>query len=55
MRAAMIVIRAVPLARDALLARIGGRPSGRLPEADTDMQTRHVVDPPAMYPFRGSG
>jgi len=48
MRAAMIVIRAVPLARDALLARIGGRPSGRLPEADTDMQTRHVVDPPAI-------
>ena len=33
-RAAMIVMRAVPLARDALLARIGALPSVRLPEPE---------------------
>ena len=37
-RAAMIVMRAVPLARDALLARIGALPSARLPELGLDMQ-----------------
>jgi hypothetical protein len=47
-RAAMIVIRAVPLARDALLARVGAPPSGRLPEPKTDMQTRYVLDPLAV-------
>jgi hypothetical protein len=45
-RAAMIVMRAVPLARDALLARIGAPPSARLPEVELDMQTPHVVVPP---------
>jgi hypothetical protein len=47
-RAAMIVMRAVPLARDALLARIGALPSARLPEPDVDMQTRHVTRPPTL-------
>ena len=46
-RAAMIVMRAIPLARDALLVRIGARPSARLPEPELDMQTRHVLDSPA--------
>lgn len=45
-RAAMIVMRAVPLARDALLSRIGAPPSARLPEVELDMQTPHVVVPP---------
>ena len=47
-RAAMIVMRALPLARDALLARIGAYPSARLPEPDVDMQTRDVVNPLAL-------
>lgn len=42
-RAAMIVVKAVPLARDALLARVGMPPSARLPEASFDMQTGHVA------------
>jgi hypothetical protein len=41
-RAAMIVMRAVPLARDALLARIGALPSARLAEPELDMQTSRV-------------
>jgi hypothetical protein len=45
-RAAMIVMRAVPLARDALLARIGAPPSARLPEVELDMQTPYVAVPP---------
>jgi hypothetical protein len=44
-RAAMIVMRAVPLARDALLARVGALPSARLPEPELDMQTRDVLKP----------
>jgi hypothetical protein len=47
-RAAMIVMRAVPLARDALLARIGAHPSARLPEPELDIQARHVLRPPAL-------
>jgi hypothetical protein len=47
-RAAMIVMRAVPLARDALLARIGAHPSARLPEPELDMQARDVLKPPAL-------
>lgn len=47
-RAAMIVMRALPLARDALLARIGAPPSARLPEPDIDMQTRCVTLPSAL-------
>jgi hypothetical protein len=46
-RAAMIVVRAVPLARDALLARVGAPPLARLPEPEVDMQTRYVREPPA--------
>jgi hypothetical protein len=47
-RAAMIVMRAIPLARDALLARIGALPSARLPEPELDMQTRRVLKSPAL-------
>ena len=47
-RAAMIVMRAVPLARDALLARIGALPSAKLPEPELDMQGRvNPADLPA--------
>jgi hypothetical protein len=46
-RAAMIVMRAVPLARDALLARIGAGTSARLPEPELDIQTSQVVESPA--------
>lgn len=44
-RAAMIVMRAVPLARDALLARLGAPTSARLPEPELDMQTNYVMAP----------
>lgn len=44
-RAAMIVARAVPLARDALLARINAPTGARLPEAEVDIQTRYVREP----------
>jgi hypothetical protein len=47
-RAAMIVMRALPLARDAFLARVGALPSARLPEPELDMQTRHVMKSPAL-------
>lgn len=47
-RAAMIVMRAVPLARDALLARIGAPISARLPEPEMDIQTGHVAESPAL-------
>jgi hypothetical protein len=53
-RAAMIVMRAVPLARDALLARIGALPSARLPEPELDMQASHVRRPPVL-PLNGAG
>ena len=45
-RAAMIVLRAVPLARDAFLAQLNCRRSGDLPEPEFDMQTGDVVTPP---------
>jgi len=47
-RAAMIMMRALPLARDAFLARVGALPSARLPEPELDMQTRHVMKSPAL-------
>jgi hypothetical protein len=47
-RAAMIVMRAIPLARDALLARIAARTSARLPEPELDMQTRYVLESSAL-------
>ena len=52
-RAAMIVMRAIPLARYALLARIGALPSARLPEPELDMQTRHVLESPALGEAEG--
>lgn len=52
-RAAMIVMRALPLARDALLARIGVLPSARLPEPELDMQTRVVLKSPALGEAEG--
>lgn len=42
-RAAMIVMRTISLARDALLARVGARPSARLPEPELDIQARDVL------------
>ena len=47
-RAAMIVMRAVPLARDALLARLGAPTSARLPEPELDMQTSYVMAAPLL-------
>jgi hypothetical protein len=44
----MIVMRALPLARDALLARIGAHPSARLPEPELDMQVRDLLTSPAL-------
>jgi hypothetical protein len=44
-RAAVIVMRAIPLARDAFLARTGCRRSGELPAAAIDIQTSDVVTP----------
>jgi hypothetical protein len=43
-RAAMIVMRAVPLARDAFLHRLGLEPSAVLPGVQVDMQTRAVLE-----------
>jgi hypothetical protein len=45
-RAAMIVMRATPLARDGLLARVGAPVSARLPEAELDIQARDVLKVP---------
>jgi len=39
----MIVMRAIPLARDALLARLGPLSSARLPEPELDMQAKDVL------------
>lgn len=52
-RAAMIVMRATPLARDALLARIGAPPSARLPEPELDIQARDVLRVPASSMAEG--
>jgi hypothetical protein len=46
-RAAMIVLRMVPLARETLLAAIGEGSQSRLPECVLDMQATHIVEPPA--------
>jgi hypothetical protein len=46
-RAAMVVMRTTPLARDALLARVGAPVSARLPEAELDIQARDVLKVPA--------
>jgi hypothetical protein len=44
-RAAMIVLRLVPLAREALLAAIGEPSQSRLPDCIVDMQATNIVDP----------
>jgi hypothetical protein len=44
-RAAMIVLRMVPLARETLLQAIGERSQSRLPECVLDMQATHIVEP----------
>jgi len=44
-RAAMIVLRMVPLARETLLRAIGEGSLSGLPECSLDMQATHVVDP----------
>ncbi len=54
-RAAMIVLRMVPLAREALLGAIGEGSLSGLPECSLDMQATHVVEPGAQEeaPARG--
>jgi hypothetical protein len=47
-RAAMIVLRMVPLARETLLQAIGEGSLSGLPECSLDMQATHVVDPVAV-------
>jgi hypothetical protein len=44
-RAAMIVLRMVPLARETLLRAIGEGSLSGLPECSLDMQATHVVEP----------
>lgn len=44
-RAAMIVLRLVPLAREALLHAIGEPGQSRLPDCAVDLQAAHLVDP----------
>jgi hypothetical protein len=44
-RAAMIVLRLVPLAREALLHEIGEPSQSRLPDCTIDLQAAHLVDP----------
>jgi hypothetical protein len=44
-RAAMIVLRLVPLAREALLNEIGEPSQSRLPDCAVDLQAAHLVDP----------
>jgi hypothetical protein len=44
-RAAMIVLRLVPLAREALLQAIGEPSQSRLPDCVVDMQATNLVDP----------
>jgi hypothetical protein len=44
-RAAMIVLRLVPLARETLLREIGERSLSQLPDCTVDLQASHVIDP----------
>ena len=44
-RAAMIVLRLVPLAREALLHEIGEPSQSHLPDCTIDLQAAHLVDP----------
>jgi hypothetical protein len=56
-RAAMIVLRMVPLARESLLQAIGEGSLSGLPECSLDMQATHVVEPGSangeLAPARG--
>lgn len=49
----MIVMRAIPLARDALLARTGAPLSARLPEPELDIQARDVLRVPGLSQAEG--
>ena len=44
-RAAMIVLRLVPLARETLLRAIGEPSQSQLPDCVVDMQATNLVDP----------
>jgi hypothetical protein len=44
-RAAMIVLRLVPLARETLLREIGERSQSQLPDCVVDLQASHIADP----------
>jgi hypothetical protein len=44
-RAAMIVLRLVPLARETLLREIGESSQSQLPDCAVDLQASHIVDP----------
>jgi hypothetical protein len=44
-RAAMIVLRLVPLARETLLREIGESSQSQLPDCTIDLQASHIVDP----------
>jgi hypothetical protein len=44
-RAAMIVLRLVPLARETLLREIGESSQSQLPDCSVDLQASHIVDP----------
>lgn len=44
-RAAMLVLRLVPLAREALLHEIGEPSQSRLPDCAVDLQAAHLADP----------
>jgi hypothetical protein len=53
-RAAMIVLRLVPLAREALLHEIGEPSQSRLPDCAIDLQAAHLVDPSEESASNGS-
>ncbi|HWX45374.1 MAG TPA: hypothetical protein VNY52_08630 [Solirubrobacteraceae bacterium] len=52
-RAAMIVLRLVPLARETLLRAIGERSQSELPDCTVDMQATHIVDASEESAARG--
>jgi hypothetical protein len=52
-RAAMIVLRLVPLARETLLQTIGEPSQSRLPDCVVDMQATNIVDPSEEGAFSG--
>jgi hypothetical protein len=52
-RAAMIVLRLVPLARETLLRAIDERSQSELPDCAIDLQATHIVDPSEEGAFNG--